>query len=184
MFWPSFICSLLDHIIQLYHHMHIYRRDNLSDLYWRQQPLCAFACLVWCLILHFCLFTCLSVAVSVFNCLLVAEDVLMQLSYKIRGLDLDWVIATPHSLLSVVDLLLSCAWDHCPVRWLRLSEALAVRQVASHSTRVYFGTQQSSRSTQGNVPKVRSCACNKPKSSPPPPPCWQLIWGVCGDMLV
>lgn len=164
MFWPSFIWPYHSTISP---HAHLPQWQPFWSILKTTAALCLclFGLVSNCTFLSVYLF---SVAVSVFNCLLVAEDVLMQLSYKVRGLDLDRVIATPFC----------CS---CPVRWLSLSEALAVRLVASHSTLVYFGTQQSSRSTQGNVP--RSCACNKPKSSPPSP-CWQLIRGVCGDMLV
>ena len=73
---------------------------------------------------------------------------------------------------SVADLLLCLGSLSC--WWPSFSQALAVRQMASHLTLKYFGIQRSSWST---------ARCPSPVAVILHHRVWQLVWSVCADML-
>lgn len=66
-----------------------------------------------------------------------------------------------------------CARDHCTVAWPSLGKTLAVRLMVSHLTLECFLIERSSCSTQWL----------KPTSSPLHHQVWQLVWGVCANVL-
>jgi len=93
-----------------------------------------------------------------------------------------WTLTGPFFFFrhSAVDLLLCLGSLSC--WWPSFSQALAVRQMASHLTPEYFGIQRSSWTQWLQAIQVLWLQ-NKPTSSALHCRAWQLVWGVCADML-
>ena len=129
--------------------------------------------------LHHCL--CLLRFVAV--CLCTALSLSVSVSIWLRsGL---WVTATP-SLFSVSVILMEiccCVWDRCPVDDTLWARRELSGQMASHLTLECFGIQRSSCSTPWLQGARVLWQQNKPKSSALHHRAWQLVWGVCADVL-